>query len=772
MELRKCKRCGKMFLPKSSPQLYCNTPITTTCSVCGKQIDTICNPNKIPNTCSRSCSSKASIEKEHRCASCSEIFVPKTHRQIYCKKPIERTCEVCGNTYIAYCGDSERKTCNSKTCRSALNKQLLESYYSKTERICVLCGKTYNPTNNSQKYCKKLHPIKCKVCGKIFITDTSKQDFATTCSKECRYKAMIDTRTPEEVAMAVEKAKKTNLERYGVEHPAQNPEVLKKMQQTSFERFGDTSFVRTEAYIEKSIQTNREKYGADWASKTKENKEKRKATNLEKYGVENVASLEIYIQKAKETYFKKTGYHHPSENPEVIHKRELTNIERFGSIGVLANPEIRNKAKQTMLENHGVDSPMKSEEIRNKAYNTNLEKYGNISYLGSEQNRQDMKQKMIEMYGVTHYSKSKEWKIDRMKNPEKIDNWIKFLEDPRAWLESYKDKPNLHMLEQDLGVNDGTIMHWISYYKLNNLVKYTLSSVEDDIVALILNIDKSIKIDRHNRRLIPGNEIDIVLPEYHVAIEVDPTVTHNSSICNPWGDKPKSKDYHKMKTDRCEGLGYTLYHIFGYELTNQMDFVESNIRNLLDKPKYSVDISKCNIVKMNKETSDDFIHKNSIEPAVKASVRYGVIFDGNLLAVMTFGKLHKSKYIKDTKDSWEILNMCTKINTKVIDWYSSVLNKFIDEYNPMYILASSDRSYSSGKEYKSIGFSCIDITAPRCIWVDINTDIQYYDYETRKCNLHKLLDGIDIDETKTERELLEENGFVMVFDSGKDIWML
>lgn len=770
MELRKCKRCGKMFLPKSSPQLYCNTPITTTCSVCGKQIDTICNPNKIPNTCSRSCSSKASIEKEHRCASCGEIFVPKTHRQIYCKKPIERTCEVCGNTYTAYCGDAERRTCNKKTCVSKLKHQMMESYYTKTERICKLCGKPYNPTNVAQVYCKKIHPMSCKICGKTFYVDTSKVYFATTCSKECRYKAMVTTRTPEEVAIAVEKAKMTNLEKYGVEHPAQNPDVLKKMQQTSLERFGDTSFVRTEAYIEKSIKTNRERYGADWASKTKENKEKRKATNLERYGVENIGSLEIYIQKARETYFKKTGYHHPSENPEVIHKRELTNLERFGSIDVLSNPEIRNKAKQTMIKNHGVDSPMKSEEIRNKAYNTNLERYGYRTYFESEDNRIKSQQKLLIKYGVTSYPKSREWKLDKMKNPEKIDNWIKFLENPRAWLESYETTPNVHMLESDLGVSGGTIMHWISYYKLNDLVKYTLSSIEDNIVELIHSIDESIEVNRHNRKMIPKSEIDIVLPEYNVALEIDPTVTHNSSINDPWGGRPKSENYHKLKTDKCRELGYTLYHIFGYELTNRMDFVESTIRNLINKPKHIVDIKSCSIIELDKNTSDDFICKNSIDPVVKASVRYGVIFNNELMTVMTFGKLHKSKYIEDAEGSWEILNMCTKINTKVIDGYYTILNKFIDGHNPIHVLASSDRSYSSVKEYESIGFSHIDITKPRCIWIDSNTDIPYYEYETRKCNIQKLLDGIEIDKSKTERELLEENGFVMVFDSGKDIW--
>ena len=90
METRKCKRCGKLFIPTSGRQYYCNKEIVVNCSVCGKPINTVCNDNKIPSTCSRSCGAKATIIKDCICPICGDKFIPATHRQVYCKKPIEK----------------------------------------------------------------------------------------------------------------------------------------------------------------------------------------------------------------------------------------------------------------------------------------------------------------------------------------------------------------------------------------------------------------------------------------------------------------------------------------------------------------------------------------------------------------------------------------------------------------------------------------------------------------------------------------------------------
>jgi hypothetical protein len=109
----------------------------------------------------------------------------------------------------------------------------------------------------------------------------------TYCSRKCVANSPL----------TIEKRKQTNLEKYGVEAPAQNRSIVEKM------RF--------------SIQ-----------SRDKNEKEciveKRKQTNLEKYGVEA-----------------------PAQNQEILDKIKSTNQERYGTDWGLSNPEVKARIRHS-----------------------------------------------------------------------------------------------------------------------------------------------------------------------------------------------------------------------------------------------------------------------------------------------------------------------------------------------------------------------------------------------------------------------------------------
>lgn len=77
----------------------------------------------------------------------------------------------------------------------------------------------------------------------------------------------------------------TNLERYGVETPIQNPEVWEKKEKTTLEKYGVTNICFLPEAIAKRKQTNLAKYGTETPSSTDIIKEKVAKTNLERYGV-------------------------------------------------------------------------------------------------------------------------------------------------------------------------------------------------------------------------------------------------------------------------------------------------------------------------------------------------------------------------------------------------------------------------------------------------------------------------------------------------------
>ena len=94
-------------------------------------------------------------------------------------------------------------------------------------------------------------------------------------------------------AEATEKRKKTNLERYGVEHYLSFPGIVEQTKQTKMERYGDPNYCN----VEQIQQTNLERYG-----------------RLSGYDAE----------KARNTFFEKYGVSHPMQCNHIKNKVIVT----------------------------------------------------------------------------------------------------------------------------------------------------------------------------------------------------------------------------------------------------------------------------------------------------------------------------------------------------------------------------------------------------------------------------------------------------------------
>lgn len=108
----------------------------------------------------------------------------------------------------------------------------------KTTRICEWCGKEFHPTTNTQKYCNEQHYSKCKICGKVYPIGIINADTPKTCSEECALRLRFQNGNPFHDPEAREKAKKTMIEKYGVDHPMKIPGVLDKMSATYKDKTG------------------------------------------------------------------------------------------------------------------------------------------------------------------------------------------------------------------------------------------------------------------------------------------------------------------------------------------------------------------------------------------------------------------------------------------------------------------------------------------------------------------------------------------------------
>lgn len=106
----------------------------------------------------------------------------------------------------------------------------------------------------------------------------------------------------------------------------------------------------------------------------------------------------------------------------------------------------------------------------------------------------------------------------------------------------------------------------------------------------------------------------------------------------------------------------------------------------------------------------------------------------------------------------------------VIGGANKLFKSFIQQYNPNQVRSFSDRSHTKGKLYEKLGFIEIRRSNANYVWVNKKTNIAYNRLHTQKRHIKQFLCDNDIDLSLSEKQIMEDHGFVQVFDSGTITW--
>ena len=348
-----------------------------------------------------------------------------------------------------------------------------------------------------------------------------------------------------------------------------------------------------------------------------------------------------------------------------------------------------------------------------------------------------------------------------------------FSKDPVKWLhDNYEDQhPTYFQICSKLNRPHSTVQQCIDRNKCSYLITKYVSIMEQEVTAFIRENIPEVSIQHNDRSVIKPKELDIYIPQLKLAIECNPTYTHNSSI-GAHGESPLMPGYHKMKSDKCEQAGIFLFHIFGYEWTHKKPIIQSMICNLLGKNSDRIYARKCEVREVDAKTSYTFLNDNHRQGGAYSKVRLGLYYEDTLVSLMTFGMMRKTIGTgKDNlNDCWELVRFCNKLNTSVVGGASKLFSYFVKHYQPNRIRSFSDRAHTKGGLYSTLGFN--EITRSDCnyVWVDVETDRAYHRMNAQKQNIKKFLHDDNVDLSKTEREIMIEHGFVQVYDSGTITW--
>jgi very-short-patch-repair endonuclease len=362
---------------------------------------------------------------------------------------------------------------------------------------------------------------------------------------------------------------------------------------------------------------------------------------------------------------------------------------------------------------------------------------------------------MTEKYGVAFNSQREEihhiWERSKLDDQEVIDKL-----NNREWLiEQYEimEKPSTVIAAELFCDYDTVLSHLrqfgipIRQYQNRSYLERMASEYVSTLVDGVINND---------RKILAPYELDVVIPEYKLAIEINGMYWHSLDH----HASKEERNRHLYKTLSALNSGYTVLHILESEWNQQHEIVKSIISSRLGKSE-TVFARKCEIVSLSRHDEHSFLKNNHIQGFVSSSVCYGLVCGGELVQLMSFGKPRFNKNYQ-----WELLRSCAKLNTTVSGGAGRLLSHFRKNHMGN-IICYSDRRFGEGLVYSKIGFTFKESLPPSYHYTDRKN--AYSRYKFQKKQLSKLLKNFK--EELTEEQNMFANGYRKIWDCGNNVYV-
>lgn len=264
-----------------------------------------------------------------------------------------------------------------------------------------------------------------------------------------------------------------------------------------------------------------------------------------------------------------------------------------------------------------------------------------------------------------------------------------------------------------------------------------------------------VEVRTNIKSVVSNTELDIYLPKFNIAIEFNGLYWHSEK-------QGKTKNYHLDKTKKCLDVGVKLIHIFSDEWKEKSDVIKNRIKYILNIRDEKIYARNCKVVKLTKDEKQKFLDKNHLQGNDKSSIFYGLIYNDNLVSVLTLGKLRKVLGNSKSKEGEFEIYRYSSLN--VIGGFSKLLKQFIRDFSPKKIITYSDRNWTPSDEfcfYGKLGFNFVGHTKPNYYYTK-----KYVKREHRYNFRKDKLISYGHDASKSENEIMTELGYDKVWDTG------
>lgn len=509
-----------------------------------------------------------------------------------------------------------------------------------------------------------------------------------------------------------------------------------KRKQTCLTKWGVENPMQVNSVKSKLKQTLQEVYGVEHYSKTSEFKQKYKQTCLNNWSVDNAAKSEIVKEKIRQSNLENLGVEYAQQNDSVKAKSTETFMANWGVNRYSQTQKFKDKLKEISLEKWGVDNYSKTEEYKAKYQETSLKKWG-----------------------VDHYSKTEQFKNTVKKHRENLTklkysnllgdeyNTIKYNDfEFEIFHKKCRNKFNINKDNLYTRLN-ANVCVCTNCYPIDS----STSNMELEMQDFLNSLGVSYNIK--DKKILQGKELDIFIPDHNLAIEMNGLYWHSEIYLE--------KNYHINKTRKCNESNIQLLHVWEDDWKYKRQIIKSIILNKLGKLPNKIYARKCQISEVSPTEAVSFLNANHIQGTSPSQKRVGLLYDGELVGLMTFG----FRYTNGKKE-YELIRFCNKLNHNVIGGASKLFNHFISNNQDVQeIISYSDLSLFSGKLYEMLGFKHKRTSEPNYFWVVDGVRKHRFNFNKKR------LISLGHDPSKTEVEILHELGHYRIFSCGQEKWI-
>jgi hypothetical protein len=425
---------------------------------------------------------------------------------------------------------------------------------------------------------------------------------------------------------------------------------------------------------------------------------------------------------------------------KVLEKFTKTNQERYGD-HPMRNLHIRKKLKNSLTDKYGVSSYSKTEHHRNMMKTDNP--MFNPAFVANFNKTNQ------ERYGTTYYNHARLLDKDIIANPDKFCRELATV--------SPREYSNIH------GIDGNTVIKYLRLYDREDLIGININYSKGGPSAVELklqNLLTKLNVDfvSNDRTILKPKELDIYIPSFNTAIEVNGIYWHSDCPTN----RPSLSHFDKWK--QCKELGIDLYSMTDSDINNKWNIIENKIRYLVNASTNKIiGARKCLIRDCDSITQErDLLNKNHIQGFLKSrDGTLGAYYNNQLVAVINW---------KQRKHYLEITRYCCDTSASYPGLFSKMMKAMVIKLGYKGKLVSfSNNDHSNGNVYKQAGFHQEQILGP-AYWYTKD----FVTLENRQNYMKaKIAKKFNIDvSNKTERQLMSDLGYYRYYDSGKIKWSI